>query len=94
MGKTRDLFKKIRDTKGTFHAKMGLIKDRNGMGLTSSRAEGLLFLHGLESNPAGTTQMDGVGREIGGFQDGGTHVHLSGELVISLVLSYCNKNLK
>ena len=34
MGKTRDLFKKIRDTKGTFHAKIGLIKDRNGMALT------------------------------------------------------------
>ena len=34
MGKTRDLFKKIRDTKGTFHAKMGLIKDRKGMDLT------------------------------------------------------------
>ena len=34
MGKTRDLFKKIRDIKGTFHAKMGLIKDRNGMDLT------------------------------------------------------------
>ena len=34
MGTTRDLFKKIRDTKGTFHAKMGLIKDRNGMDLT------------------------------------------------------------
>ena len=34
MGKTRDLFKKIRDTKGTFHAKMGTIKDRNAMGLT------------------------------------------------------------
>ena len=33
MGKTRDLFKKIRDTKGTFHAKMSTIKDRNGMGL-------------------------------------------------------------
>ena len=33
MGKTRDLFKKIRATKGTFHAKMGLIKDRNGMDL-------------------------------------------------------------
>ena len=33
MGKTRDLFKKIRDTKGTFHAKMGFIKDRNGMDL-------------------------------------------------------------
>ena len=37
MGKTRDLFKKIRDTKGTFHAKIGLIKDRNEMGLTSRR---------------------------------------------------------
>ena len=36
MGKTRDLFKKIRDTKGTFHAKMGLIKNRNGMGLTEA----------------------------------------------------------
>ena len=34
MGKTRDLFKKIRDTKGTFHAKMGLIKNRNGTDLT------------------------------------------------------------
>ena len=34
MGKTRDLFKKIRDIKGTFHAKMGTIKDRNGMDLT------------------------------------------------------------
>ena len=36
MGKTRDLFKKIRDTKGTFHAKMGLIKDKNGMALTEA----------------------------------------------------------
>ena len=36
MGKTRDLFKKIRDTKGTFHAKMSTIKDRNGMGLTEA----------------------------------------------------------
>ena len=35
-GKTRDLFKKIRDTKGTFHAKMGTIKDRNGMDLTEA----------------------------------------------------------
>ena len=39
MGKTRDLFKKIRDTKGTFHAKMGSMKDRNGMDLTE--AEGI-----------------------------------------------------
>ena len=36
MGKTRDLFKKIRDNKGTFHAKMGSIKDRNGMDLTEA----------------------------------------------------------
>ena len=37
-GKTRDLFKKIRDTKGTFHAKMGTIKNRNGMDLTETEA--------------------------------------------------------
>ena len=37
MAKTRDLFKKIRDTKGTFHAKMGTIKDRNGMDLTEAQ---------------------------------------------------------
>ena len=37
MGKTKDLFKKIRDTKGTFHAKMSSIKDRNGMDLTEAR---------------------------------------------------------
>ena len=36
MGKTRDLFKKIRDTKGTFHAKMGTVKDKNGMNLTEA----------------------------------------------------------
>ena len=36
MGKTRDLFKKIKDSKETFHAKMGLIKDRNGMNLTEA----------------------------------------------------------
>ena len=37
MGKTRNLFKKIRDTKGTFHAKMGTIKDRSGMDLTEHK---------------------------------------------------------
>ena len=37
MGKTRDLFKKIRDTKGTFHVKMGSIKDRNGMNLQKQK---------------------------------------------------------
>ena len=43
MGKTRDLFKKIRDTKGTFHAKMGSIKDRNGMDLMLIRPHKLLL---------------------------------------------------
>ena len=43
MGKTRDLFKKIRDTKGTFHATMGLIKDRNSMDLTE--AEDMARIH-------------------------------------------------
>ena len=43
MEKTRDLFKKIRDTKGTFHAKMGIIKDRNGMDLTE--AEEVVRIH-------------------------------------------------
>ena len=43
MGKTRDLFKKIRDTKGKFHAKMGSIKDRNGMDLTE--AEDIKKIH-------------------------------------------------
>ena len=36
MGKARDLFKRIRDSKGTFHAKLGTIKDKNGMGLTEA----------------------------------------------------------
>ena len=40
MGKTRDLFKKIRETKGTFHAKMGSIKDRNHMDLTEAEGKG------------------------------------------------------
>ena len=43
MGKTKDLFKKIRDTKGTFHAKMGTIKDRNGRDLTE--AEEMTRIH-------------------------------------------------
>ena len=48
MGKTKDLFKKIRDTKGIFHAKMGSVKDRNGMDLTEAedikKRWGLLLL--------------------------------------------------
>ena len=40
MGKTRDLFKKIRNIKGTFHAKMGSIKDRHGMDLTKAKEKG------------------------------------------------------
>ena len=42
MGKTRDLFKKIRDTKGTFHAKMGTIKDRNGLGVQNEAGQRLI----------------------------------------------------
>ena len=44
MGETRDILKKIRDTKGTFHAKMGSIKDRNGLDLTE--AEEVARIHG------------------------------------------------
>ena len=44
MGKTRDIFKKIRDTNGTFHAKMGTIKHRNGMGLTEAE-DGMARIH-------------------------------------------------
>ena len=40
MGKTRDIFKKIRDSKGIFHAKMGSIKDKNGMDLTEEKISG------------------------------------------------------
>ena len=43
MGKTRDLFKKIRDTKGTFHAKTGTIKDRNGSDVTEAQKKRTLF---------------------------------------------------
>ena len=50
IGKTRSLFKKIRNTKGTFHAKMGSIKDRNGMGLT--KAEASLVAQRLKHLPA------------------------------------------
>ena len=46
MGKTRDLFKKIRDTKGTFHAKMGTIKDRNGMDLTEDNKKQQIIRRG------------------------------------------------
>ena len=48
MGKTRDLFKKIRHTKGTFHAKMGSIKDRNGMDLTET--EDFFFFFSFKSS--------------------------------------------
>ena len=45
MGKTRALFKKIRDTKGTFHANMGTIKDRNGMDLTETKDIKIVRIH-------------------------------------------------
>jgi len=69
MGKTRDLFKKIRDTKGTYHATMGTIKDKNGMDLTD--AEGVknrwqdytkellkIGLHDLDNHSGGVTHLE------------------------------------
>ena len=68
MGKTRDLFKKIRDTKGTFHAKMGLIKDRYGMDLTEAedikkrwqeyRELYKKDLHDLDNHNGGITHLE------------------------------------
>ena len=68
MEKTRDLFKKIRDTKGTFHAKMGTIKDRNGMDLTEAEdikrwqeyTEELYKkdLHDSDNNDGGITHLE------------------------------------
>ena len=71
MRKTRDLFKKIRDTKGTFHAKMGTVKDRNGMDLTEAEdikkrwqeyTEELykIDLHDPDSHNGVISQLDGV----------------------------------
>ena len=51
MGKTRDLFKKIRDTNGTFHAKMGSIKDRNGMDLTEVARIHRIIVQKISSRP-------------------------------------------
>ena len=50
MGKTRDLFKKIRDTKGTFHSKMGAIKDRNGLDLTEAEFSSVQFICSVVSD--------------------------------------------
>ena len=68
MGKTRDLFKKIRDTEGTFHAKMGSIKDRNGMDLTEAedikkrwqeyRELYKKDLHDLDNHNGGITHLE------------------------------------
>ena len=53
MGKTRDLFKKIRDTKGTFHAKMGSIKDKYGMGQKQGEGNGTPLQYSRLENPIG-----------------------------------------
>ena len=50
MGKTRDLFKKMRDTKGTFHAKMGTIKDKKGMDLTEEDIKNILIHKNTQKN--------------------------------------------
>ena len=70
MGKTRDLFKKIRDTKGTFHGKMGTIKDRNGTDLTEaedineSPVQVRCRIQDAWRWCTGMTQRDGTGREV------------------------------
>ena len=72
MGKTRDLFKKISNTKGTFHAKMGTIKDRNGTDLTEaedineSPVQVRCRIQDAWRWCTGMTQRDGRGREVGG----------------------------
>ena len=63
MGKTRDLFKKIRDTKGTFHAKVGSIKDRNGMDLTEAED-----ITGLPSQALAWPPRRSAGRRESGSQ--------------------------
>ena len=68
MGKTRDLFKKIRDTKGTFHAKMGSIKDRNGMDLTVDALEKEMATH----SSVLAWRISGMG-ELGGLSSMGLH---------------------
>ena len=65
MGKTRDLFKKIRDTKGTFHAKMGSIKDRKGMELTEAedikkRQQEYLYRRTIQKDLNDPDNHDGV----------------------------------
>ena len=62
MGKTRDLFKKVRETKGTFHAKMGLIKDRNGMDLTE--AEDIKKVVGIHTEKAMATHSNTLAWKI------------------------------
>ena len=58
MGKTRDLFKKIRDTKGIFHAKMGAIKDRNGMDLTEAEDIKKILRRGGKNTQKNCTKKD------------------------------------
>ena len=60
MGKTRDLFKKIRDTKGTFHAKMGSIKERNGMDLTEAEEVARIHRRTVQKDLHDQDNHDGV----------------------------------
>ena len=58
MGKTRDLFKKIRDTNGTLYAKMGTVKDRNGMDLTEAEDIKKKYLHDPDNHDGGITHLE------------------------------------
>ena len=69
MGKTRDLFKKLRDTKGTFHAKVGMMKDRHGKDITEAKRDKKAFLSDQckeieESNRMGKLEISSRNSEI------------------------------
>ena len=70
MGKARNLFKKMRDTKGTFHAKMGKIKDKNGMDLTEAEVIKKWQVYTEELNKSDLNDPDNHGRVITHLQPG------------------------
>ena len=98
MGKTRDLFQKIRDTKGIFYAKMGSIKDRNGMDITEAEdikkmwQEYTEIVGGAWGWCTVMTQRDVIGREVGGgfmFGNACTPVVDSSQCMAKPI-QYCN----
>ena len=77
MGKTRNLFKKIRDTKGTFHAKMGSIKDRNGMDLTEAED----INRGGKNTQKNCTKLHKTAQELHPDNHDGVIIHLEPDIL-------------